>query len=516
MALFFVSVFITVILAKKKPNVIFILSDDLGYDDLQYQSHQINTPNIDHFVNQGQFLAWHYAQSVCSPSRAALMTGRYPLHTGINDWIQPQQTFGVPLNNTMLPEILLQNGYDTHMVGKWHLGMYKWSYTPTYRGYKSYFGYFSGAEDYFTHIQSDYWDFHDCNGINCGPNCCKLAFEVNNTYSTYLFTNRSIEIIKNNSKNNDPLFLYLPYQSVHAPPQVPQSYINPYLNIGMPKQRAVYAGKLSCMDEGVGNITNVLQEYGYLDANNNGSTIIVFQSDNGGPVPNVSANGACNYPLRGGKYSIWEGGSRLSGLIWATKNIVKEELRGRNYSQLMHVVDYYTTLCDAAGINTKDINPKLDGINHWKGLTNSDDTNDKYFKYRDSVYYGYYEKHKAKQGQYNDTAFRYQWYKLFNGSGGNPTECWDCYNFTDGNLKSYEQYYLDYKYDGNPVLLYNLETDAIEKYDISANNTDIVGQIWNMMLQLEATADPTPTPDNTCPSVIPHPDNAWLPWCGEY
>ena len=130
----------------KQPNILFILSDDLGYDDLYFQSKQIFTPNIDYFRNNGQFMEWHYAQSVCSPSRAAIMTARYPLHTGINDWIQPGQSFGVPLNNTMISKILLENGYETHAIGKWHLGFYKWDYTPTFRGYKSFYGYYTGGE----------------------------------------------------------------------------------------------------------------------------------------------------------------------------------------------------------------------------------------------------------------------------------------------------------------------------------------------------------------------------------
>ena len=238
---------------SSKPNIIFVLIDDMGYHDLGFMNNDlISTPNINKYREDGQFFEWMYGQSTCSPTRAALMTGRYPIHNGINKIIDDDATYGVYLNNTFISKIFHQNGYDTHMVGKWHLGMYKWSYTPTYRGFKSFYGYFQGAEDYFTHIHGDYWDFHECNGLDCGPNCCQLLQkEVNNTYSTYLFTNKSIEIIKNNSKTTDPLFLYLPYQSVHDPPQVPSSYSDPYFKKGFTKSRAVYSGKLSCMDEGI-------------------------------------------------------------------------------------------------------------------------------------------------------------------------------------------------------------------------------------------------------------------------
>ena len=133
----------------KQPNIIYILADDLGYDDVGFQSNEINTPNIDKLRHEGQFIPWYYAQTVCSPSRSALLSGQYPMHNGVWDVLTPDQSVSLPLHYKLLPEFLLENGYETHMIGKWHLGYYKWSATPTFRGFQSFYGYYTGAEDYY-------------------------------------------------------------------------------------------------------------------------------------------------------------------------------------------------------------------------------------------------------------------------------------------------------------------------------------------------------------------------------
>ena len=183
------------------------------------------------------------------------------------------------------------------------MGFYKWAYTPTFRGFNSFYGYYTGVEDYYAHTNGAY-DFFFQNGLNCGDNCSHTLVEEHNIYSTYLFTNRAIDIIRNHSTNNkeNPLFLYLPYQSVHYPDSAPSQYVNAYNDSIQDPLRRLFAGILSCMDEGLGNITNVLQELGYLD--DNGNTMIIFSSDNGGPI---GQTGTCNWPLRGGKDTVWEG-----------------------------------------------------------------------------------------------------------------------------------------------------------------------------------------------------------------
>eukprot|EP01084_Bolivina_argentea_P102820 184186_1 len=514
-------------LLAKKPNVIIIVSDDLGYDDLNFQSHQIQTPNINYFVDNGQFLSFHYAQSICSPSRAALMTGRYPLHTGINDWIQSTQSFGVPLNNTMLPKILYNAGYDTHMVGKWHLGFYKWPYTPTFRGYKSYYGYYTGGEDYFTHKAGGYYDFRNDMGINCGGNCSQVAVNAYQNYSANLFSDRAIEVIVNHSTHSDtkdtPLFLYLAYQSVHAPGEVPSYWVEPYTKTIPDKKRRNFAGMVSVMDSGIGNITATLKKYGFLG--NDGNTIVIFSADNGGPTTTGDSVGASNYPLRGGKHSIWEGGTRVTAWFYATPDIVSPNLAtiGKNYSQLMHMVDWLPTVLEAAGVShTFPPGLEIDGVSHWKGLISGNKYNDAYFNFRDNIYYG-----KDDNANPRNVGYRYQWYKIFNSSGGNPSawspndnasngeyiyqenELWDCWH-TQIKLK-------DVNVDAVHIPLYNISNDYSERHDISGQNQDLVNQLIDKMHALQATGIPQAKNDKNCPNIT-HPvypvvGGVWQPWC---
>eukprot|EP01084_Bolivina_argentea_P122552 217162_1 len=138
--------------AKQSPNIFIIVADDLGYDDLGYQSqcHQISTPNIDYLYQTGRELEWYYAQTFCSPSRTSLMTGRYPLHSSINQ--VNLISYGVPLYFDFLPKILKQeSAYKTHAFGKWHMGYYQVEYTPTYRGFDSFYGFYSGCDNYVNH-----------------------------------------------------------------------------------------------------------------------------------------------------------------------------------------------------------------------------------------------------------------------------------------------------------------------------------------------------------------------------
>ena len=299
---------LVVIVTNAKPNIIIILSDDLGNYDIGYQNeNEIHTPNINKYITEGQFLEYYYGQPSCSPTRGALLTAKYPLHHGLQTWIHSGNPIAIPLDNVFLSQQLLNNNYSTHMVGKWHLGQYAWKYLPTFRGFESFYGYYGGGEQYYTHIAGCCFDFRDDVGLNCGDGCSRVATEAYGIYSAYLFTQRAIDIIEDhaeNEKDKRPLFLYLAYQSVHSPAQVPQKYVTPYQKTITNAKRRTFAGMLSVMDEGIGNITDVLTKYGYLDNN----TLIIFSSDNGGlidiPQNNVHGIGSSNYPYRGGKQSL--------------------------------------------------------------------------------------------------------------------------------------------------------------------------------------------------------------------
>eukprot|EP01084_Bolivina_argentea_P144254 253151_1 len=141
---------------------------------------------------------------------------------------------------------------------------------------------------------------------------------------------------------------------------------------------------LTAMDEGIGNISYVLEAHGYLS--DNGNTIIIWVSDNGAQI----GEGGINYPLRGGKFTVWEGGCHLAGFIWTTPDLIPNNLRSVNYTQLIHAVDWLPTLLYSANININtSINYSIDGVNHWNGIIGKDMNDDKYFKYRDYIWYGY-------------------------------------------------------------------------------------------------------------------------------
>ncbi|GFR70811.1 arylsulfatase [Elysia marginata] len=230
---------------RSRPHIIVIVADDLGYNDVSFHgSDQIPTPNIDFLGYNGVILNNYYVSPICTPTRSALMTGRHPIHTGMeHNVIVGSMPYGLPLNETVLPQYLNQLGYQSHIVGKWHLGMFKWEYTPLYRGFKSHMGYYQGCEDYYTHTYEgkDYIQW----GLDFRRDK-QLLWNCTGLYSTTLFRDEAVRII-NQHNESEPLFLYLPFQAVHSGNgngvhlQAPKSYIDKFSYI-QNKDRRTYAG----------------------------------------------------------------------------------------------------------------------------------------------------------------------------------------------------------------------------------------------------------------------------------
>lgn len=347
------------VLIEGRPNIIFLLADDLGWNDLSFHgSPQIPTPNLDSLAQSGVILNNYYVLPVCSPSRGALMTGLYPIHTGLqHDVIYVTQPWGLPLNKTLLPQHLRKLGYETHAIGKWHLGFFKKEYTPTYRGFDSHYGYWGGKEDYYDHTQQmgEMWglDFRD----NMKPSNDGLG-----KYSTLQFADKAAQVIKDHN-NSKPLFLYVAYQAVHSANsydtlQAPPEYIErfPYIKN---KNRRIFAGMVSALDDSVKTILDALKSKNMLK-----NSIIVFSTDNGGAAAGFNDNAASNWPLRGVKCSLWEGGVRGISFIWSP--LLRN--KGRTSMDLMHITDWLPTLYYAAGGNVSNLN-ELDGINMWDTLS---------------------------------------------------------------------------------------------------------------------------------------------------
>src|SRR6185295_13460945 len=267
-----------------------ILSDDQGSYDVSWRGSEIKTPNLDALAASGAKLEQFYVQPVCSPTRASLMTGRYPMRYGLQvGVIRPWADYGLPLEERILPQALREVGYTTVICGKWHLGSFDKAYMPHARGFDHSYGHLFGALDYFTHVRDgkDDWYRDD------------VPFKEEG-YSTHLIANEAARLVKAQPKDK-PLFLYVPFNAVHAPHQVPDKYKEPYKSL--PEPRQTYAGMVVAMDEAVGKILGALEETGRRK-----NALIFFSSDNGGPQPGkVTSNG----PLRAGKGTVYEGGVQV-------------------------------------------------------------------------------------------------------------------------------------------------------------------------------------------------------------
>jgi arylsulfatase A-like enzyme len=326
-----------------RPNIIYILADDMGYADAGFNGgKEIKTPNLDLLARGGANLKSFYVQPVCSPTRSALMTGRYPSSTGVYSVVKPRTPWGLKLEEQTLPQMLRSAGYETAISGKWHLGEFEPAYRPTQRGFDHQYGHWYGAIDYNTHLRDGVADWHR----NDQP--CK-----DEGYSTHLIAREACRMIR--EKNPDkPLFLYLPFNAVHGPYQVPDKYSAAYPNLtGI---RRTYAGMLSAMDEAIGQVLAALEEKKIRD-----NTLIIFSSDNGGPSPGrITSNG----PLRAGKGTLYEGGVR----VCAFANWPGRIPAGKTIDEPLHAVDWYPTLLKLTGTSLEQKLP-LDGLDIWPVLT---------------------------------------------------------------------------------------------------------------------------------------------------
>ena len=329
---------------EARPNILIILADDLGYADVGFTGgKEIKTPNLDRLAAAGARLDDFYVQPVCSPTRASLMTGRYPMRYGLQvGVIRPWEMRGLPLEEQLLPQALKTAGYTTAIVGKWHLGAHQRDYLPTARGFDHQYGHYCGAIDYFTHKRDGGFDWHRDDQV------CR-----DEGYSTHLIAREAVRLLQEQPLHK-PFFLYVPFNAVHAPHQVPDLYTAPYVNL--PKPRRTYAGMVAAMDEATGLILATLDARGLRT-----NTLIYFSSDNGGPDPGrVTSNG----PLRAGKATLYEGGTRVCACV-AWEGRIKA---GSVIAEPLHMVDWYPTLLKLAGASVDQKLP-VDGKDIWSVLT---------------------------------------------------------------------------------------------------------------------------------------------------
>jgi arylsulfatase A-like enzyme len=333
-----------------RPNILIILADDHGYGDVTcYGGPNLQTPNLDRIAESGMRFTRFYANSsVCSPSRAALLTGRYPDLVGVPGVIRthPEDNWGYfdPTAVT-LPQMLGRAGYSTALIGKWHLGLDDGSH-PCARGFEHFRGFLGDMmDDYYTHLR------HGNNYMRQGE------VEIHPTgHATDLFSDWSCEFIREQENSERPFFLYLAYNAPHTPIQPPEKWVEKVKarEPGISDQRAQYVALIEHMDAGIGRVLDTLEKTGALE-----NTLVVYTSDNGGQA-NV---GAFNGPLRGQKGEMYEGGIRVPACAMWPGQIPS----GIESDQIAILMDLFPTACEVAGV---DIDHQIEGRSIFPTLLN--------------------------------------------------------------------------------------------------------------------------------------------------
>lgn len=348
------AVFVPVAAQGAKPNIVHIVADDLGWKDVGFNGcADIKTPHLDKLAAGGAKFTQFYAQSMCTPTRAALMTGRYPFRYGLQTMVIPGTAgYGLDTSEWLMPQCLKEAGYNTAIIGKWHLGHADLKYWPKQRGFDYAYGATIGELDYYTHGDAGVLDWFRDN---------KPVHEEG--YTTTLIGDDAVKYINAQSPEK-PFYLYLAFNAPHTPYLAPQETVAKYASIADPTRRT-YAAMVDCLDENIGKVVAALEKKGVRD-----NTLIVFHSDNGGTRNAMFAGQMAdvskikipcdNGPYHEGKGSLYEGGCRVAAFANWPGQIKAQAVDG-----IIHVVDLYPTLAKLAGASTDKCKP-LDGVNVWE------------------------------------------------------------------------------------------------------------------------------------------------------
>lgn len=339
-----------------KPHIVHIVADDLGWKDVGFNgSPDIRTPHLDRLAAEGAKFSQFYVQPMCTPTRAALMTGRYPFRYGLQTAVIPSvSAYGLDTSERLLPQCLKEAGYKTAIIGKWHLGHADKKWWPRQRGFDYQYGAMIGELDYFTHEEHGVLDWYRDN---------EPVKEEG--YTTQLIGRDAVRLIESHDPAQ-PLYLYLAFNAPHTPYQAPQDYIDRFASIPDPTRR-IYAGMVSCLDDEIGRVVAALDEKKMRE-----NTLILFHSDNGGTKNAMFAGVMAdmskvkipcdNGPYRDGKGTLFEGGTRVCAFAnWPGK------IRPGENDGLIHAVDLFTTLAALGGASTSACKP-LDGLNVWSTI----------------------------------------------------------------------------------------------------------------------------------------------------
>ncbi len=424
------------------PNIVILLADDLGWNSVGYHNEEFQTPNIDSLVAEGIALNRFYVAPMCSPTRAGMMTGRYPIRFGCaRAVIPPYRDFGMPTSEVTLPEMLATLGYENRGIfGKWHLGHRRAKWHPLSQGFTHFYGHYNGAIDYFELSRDGVRDWH-------------LGYETSSEqgYATDLIANAAAQWIRQSATSDSPYFCYVPFNAPHSPFQAPDDALKKYVDASEGNgrgatKRDIYKAMIGRMDEGIGTILRAIDATGESD-----NTIVWFFSDNGG-VGNLRD---INKPLKGSKLTVFEGGIRVPACVrWPAK--IEE---GISSDQVCGYIDVLPTLVAAAGGQCASLtNDMIDGI-ELISLFNSEDS-----QTLDRPWYSYHGQSGPKSEHL--AIIDEGWKLVVNGP-----------QFTD--IKQLES-------DTHRVHLYHLAQDLYETKDLAKKKPRKVHQLAKQLIEFRA------------------------------
>jgi len=413
------------------PNIVIILADDLGVNDVSWNNRRAPTPNLEKLANQGVILENFYTLPICTPSRAALLTGIYPFRYGFQNGFGSTAPEGLPTDLKLLPQQLKEKGYRTAGFGKWHLGFCSDEYTPEKRG----FDLFSGL--YVADVSEGQEEDRQKSRIR--KNNRKRA----NSWSTSRYTDEAIDFIRD--KKDQPFFVYLSLFTKVYPTEENR-------NSKKSTTEKRYE-KIQEMDQQVFKLVNALKRMDrYKD------TIIVFMSDNGARY-DVEKQ-VYNYPLKGFKGTFYEGGTKVPGFVHST--LLDSSVTGSRYKGLMHMVDLYPTLAQLS--NTEELKG-LDGMNHWQHINGAQDSPRQDMIYNiDDSFLPTILSAEVKKRKFQ-IVVRDSRYKLL----------WGQINVVRKQVGKKKEFGLNFNEE--LLELYDLEKDVGEKRNIAAKQPDIVRRL---------------------------------------
>jgi len=491
-----------------------VLADDLGYNSFDKEI----TPWMHSMMKDGITLTNYYSMEVCTPSRAALLTGRYPLVLG---WQYSQQVTnednGLSLSETLLPEVLRDNGYTTYIFGKWNLGNQSPRYLPTARGFDYFLGYLNGYNNYWSKRDPSNKEYVD---FMVSTTSCYYQYDAEDldTYSTMLYRDKAVEVIESHDYSSSSLFLYLAFQAVHSPfsdsdsayPKgIPEEYVDAdaYAYItgtfsGVAQQE--YYKSLSVLDASIKSIYKAMKSSGALD-----NSYIIFASDNGG----CPTAGGRNYPLRGTKGSLFEGGTKVDAFVYSP--LFADEVHGSEYNGLFHVTDWFPTILGMAGVEyTPEEGYELSGYDQSSSMASLKDNDSP----RTSMLYNYYYNPAdpnvatknfwtsvpcaVRNGQYklmhtyDASDFSGQWYDASSAEEDD-----------DKNLELYQGCTQETSQSGAfTYYLFDLENDPNETtnlYDSDDKDiTTVKNKLYDLMVAYEAEAAAIKRVQSTDPAAV--------------